>query len=144
MQDKPVVRLGNEVLGDILDEGELRLERCLGIGRQPDAVGYTEDVCIDCHRRAVIDDRSDYVGCLAPDTWELHQLLALLRDFSLIVSDEALSHSYKVTSLSAGIANAPYELKDVVHLSSCHNFGCRILAEEAWSDHIHPLVRALG
>ena len=102
MQDKPVVRLGDEVLRDILDEGELCLERCLGIGRQPDAVGYTEDVCIDCHRRAVIDYRSDHVGRLAPDTWELHQLFSFLGDFSLMVSDEALSHSDKVTSLSAG------------------------------------------
>ena len=139
-----MVRLGDEVLRDILDESELRLERCLGVGRQSDTVRYTEDVCIDCHRRAVIDDRSDHVGCLAPNTWELHQLLALLRDFALIVSYEALSHSDKVTSLSAGVANAPHELKDVVHLSSCHDFGCRILAEEAWGDHVHPLIRALG
>lgn len=134
----------DEVLGDILDECELCIKWGLGIGRQPDTIGYTEDVRVYRHRRAIEDDRGDDIGRLAPDTRELHQLFALLGDFTLVVSDETLSHRDQVTSLSARITDTAHELEDVVYFGTCHYFCCGILTEEARGDHIHSLVRALS
>ena len=134
----------DEVLGDILDECELCIKWGLGIGGQPDTIGYTEDVRVYRHRRAIEDDRGDDIGRLAPNTRELHQLLSLLGDFTLVVSDETLRHRDQVTCLSARITDTAHELEDVVYFGTCHYFCCGIFTEEARGDHIHSLVRALS
>ena len=134
----------DEVLGDILDECELCIKWGLGIGRQPDTIGYTEDVCIYRHRGAIEDDRGDDIGRLAPDTRELHQLLSLLGDFTLVVSDETLRHRDQVTSLSARITDTAHELEDVVYFGTCHYFCGGIFTEETRGNHIPSLVRALS
>lgn len=134
----------DEVLRDILDERELCIKWGLGIGRQPDTIGYTEDVRIYRHRRAIEDDRGDDIGRLAPDTRELHQLFALFGDFALVVSDETLCHRDQVTCLSARITDTAHELEDVVYFGTCHYFCGGIFTEETRGDHIHSLVRALS
>ena len=134
----------DKVLGDILDECELCIKWGLRIGGQTNAIGYPEDVRIYRHRGAIEDDRGDDIGRLAPDTRELHQVFALLGDFTLVVSDEALCHRDQVTCLSARITDTAHELEDIVHFGTCHYFCGGVFTEETRGDHIHSLVRALS
>ena len=138
------MRLGDEGLRDVLEEGQFGLERSLRVGRESDPIGDTEDMGIDRHRRTMVDDRGDDISRLAPHPWELHQSFTLLGHFSLMVLDELLRCSDEVACLGARIAHTTYQLEDVIYLSSCHDLCRRILMEETGGDHVDPLVRALS
>ena len=85
-----MMRLGDEGLRDVLDEGQFGLKRSLRVRRETDPIGDTEDMGIDRHRRTMVDDRGDAISRLAPHPWELHQRITLLGAFPLLALDDLL------------------------------------------------------
>ena len=65
VKQQPMVCLGDEFLGDISNKGPLGLERVLAVCSEPDSLGYSEDMRVHSHSRAIPDDGADNVGGLA-------------------------------------------------------------------------------
>ena len=60
---------------------------------QPDAVGYAEDVRVDCHRRLVVNDRGNHIGRFAPDAGQLLQLVDIGRHDAPEIGNQHLRHA---------------------------------------------------
>ena len=105
VEQEPVVRLGNEVRGDIPDELSFGLKRVLAMGSKAEPFADAEDMRINGHGGLVIDDGTDHIGSLASYALQCLQLLDGVGHLAVIDLDEALRHSYQMFRFGAGITD---------------------------------------
>ena len=65
VKQEPVMRLGNDISGDIFDQLFLSLQGILAVGGQSQSFAHAEDMRVHSHGGLVPDDGADHVGRLA-------------------------------------------------------------------------------
>ena len=144
MEDEPMVRGGNLLGRDMLDELTLGLEGCFRVVRQADAVGDAEHMGVDRHGGLVEDDGGDDVGGLASHTREPLEVVDIAGHYAAEVAQEPLRHTHQVAALVVGIGYRLDILKNVITAGSSHRFGVGVGAKERRRHHVDTLVGALG
>ena len=144
MEKQPVMGFGDDVSGDVFDQLALRLQRVFAAGGEAKAFGDTEYMGVHCHGGLLPNDRTDNIRRLASDTLERLQVFDVIGYFALIDFHQALCHLYQVFGFGAWVTDRFDVFEDFVRGGLCEGFGGGESFKEGRSDHIHPLVGALG
>ena len=74
-----MVRLGNDVFGNIFHQCFLCLQRVLAVRGQPESFGDAEDMCVHGHGWLVPDHRTHHIRGLATHSLQRLQVLDVIR-----------------------------------------------------------------
>lgn len=88
-----MVRLGDKVGGNVLDELFFCVQGRLGVRGESDALGNTEDMCINRHRGLVPPHGADDICCLSTYACESLQFFACGRYLAAIDLHDTLRHA---------------------------------------------------
>lgn len=143
VEQEPVVRLGNEVLGDVTDELPFGLERVLAMGGEAEPFAHAEDMRVHGHGGLIIDDGTDHIGSLASHALQRLQLFNGVGHLAVIDLDEALRHSHQVFRFGAGITDGLNIREDLIGGGPGQGFRRRVGGKESRRYHVYPLVRTL-
>ena len=78
---------------NIPDELAFGRKRVLAQGREADAFGNTEHVCVNGHRRAVVDDLQYDIGGFTSYAGERHQIVDRVGNLSVEAVDKHTGHA---------------------------------------------------
>lgn len=139
-----MVGIGKNAGRDVFHQLFFNFKRGFGMIGQSDAVCDTEDMGVHRHGRTPESDSHDHVGSLTPYTGKFLKLLHIIGHDTSEISHEFHRHAMKVFRFIIGIRNGFNILMYFLNCRSRHGFRVRETLKQGGSDHIHPLVRALG
>ena len=145
VEDEPMVGLGDDGLGYVLDEFFLDGQR--GGGTWADksyAVGNAKDVCVDGHGSFVVYDALDDVGGLTAYAGQFDEVAHFARYLAFVEVEEHACHADEVAGFVVGVRYASYVLVDDLGCGLSHGFGVGVVLEEAWGDGVDALIGTLG
>ena len=115
MQNQPMVRFGNDRLGQMRHQSFLRFQDILGVLRQADAVRHAENVGVHGHRGLIKGHSHHHIGGLAAHAGELLQVFQIVGNHAVEVAHQGLGHAQEVLGLVVGIGNAFDVGVDLLH-----------------------------
>ena len=101
-------------------------------------------MCVDSHRRLVVNDACDHVRGFPPHPRKPCQQRDLGRYLASEFFHQHARHSGKMTGLAVRVADAFNVFIQGLGCRLRHVRGRREVPEQGRGDHVHPLVGALG
>ena len=145
VEQQPVMGRGHFFGRDMAQELLLHLQWGIGRGRhQGQPMADTINMCIDCEGRLAKPYGLHHIGGLVSHTGQPLEQGTVGGHFATEIGHEHAGHLDQMACLGIGIGHALDVEKHVVGLGCGHRGGIGVMAEEFGSDHIDPLVGALG
>ena len=138
-----MVGFRDERFRNVAHQLPLRLEGCLAILRQPQAVRYAEHMGIYSHRGLVEDHRRDDIGRLPSDAGKFHQFFDVAGHFPVVIAYEHPRHACQMLGFIVWIRNAFDVFENHFGRGFRHDFCRRKRLEEGRSNEVYPFVGAL-
>ena len=143
VEQKPVMGLGNDICGDVLDQLFLGLQRVFAAGGESEPFGDAEDMGVHCHGGLIPYDRADHVRRLASYALQRLQVVDGRGHLAVVDLDQALLHLYQVFGFGTRVTDGLDVLEQFVGIGIGHGFGCRVGGKEIRRHHVDALVRTL-
>ncbi len=117
---------------------------CIGfLSYQTQTIGYSKDMRVYRESRHIEGHRCDDLGCFTSDTWETHQFVHSLRDFTFVLIDQKIGRSDEVFRFVVRVRNGLDQREDIFRADLRHVVHRWKPLEQGWGYLIHPRIGTL-